>query len=350
MGAVDVEQAIKRRAVVFRSPFQVGVKRECLASPKPEEVIVRVEFSAISAGTELLVYRGQLPDDVPLDAGLPALSGAMAYPLRYGYAVVGAVIAAGSQVAPTWLGRRVFCFHPHASHLCVRPEDTVAVPEDIANRDALFLANMETAVTLMMDGRPGIGELVVVFGQGVVGLLATALLARHPLRRLFTVDPLPRRREASLDIGADAVFAPQELEALLDRLSADSGGNSADLVFELSGDPRSLNDAMAAAGFGARIVVGSWYGAKTSHIRLGGRFHRSRIRLISSQVSSLPSELSARWNPARRLAVAWDMIRSLHPSRLISHEFPVEQAPEAYELLDHRPAEALQVVLTYGPG
>jgi 2-desacetyl-2-hydroxyethyl bacteriochlorophyllide A dehydrogenase len=348
MGAVDVEQAIGRRVVVFQSPFQIGVNRERLAPPRPEEVVVRVEFSAISAGTELLAYRGQLPDDVPLDAGLPALSKTVAYPLRYGYAAVGAVIATGSRVSPAWVGRRVFCFHPHASHLLARPEDTVPIPEDVTSRDAVFLANMETAVTLILDGRPTIGGLAVVFGQGVVGLLATALLSRHPLKRLFTVDPVSRRRKASLDAGADAVFAPKELEALQDRLTADSDGALADVVFELSGDPQSLNDAVSVAGFGARIVIGSWYGTKTADIRLGGRFHRSRIRLISSQVSSLPSELSARWSPARRIAVAWDMIRSVQPSRFITHEIPVEQAVEAYELLDLRPAETLQAVLTYG--
>jgi 2-desacetyl-2-hydroxyethyl bacteriochlorophyllide A dehydrogenase len=347
MGAVGLEKAIKRRAVVFQSPFHVGVSRERLAPPRPEEVIVRVEFSAISAGTELLAYRGQLPDDIPLDAVLPALSKKVAYPLRYGYAAVGAVTVAGSQVSPTWLGRRVFCFHPHASHLCMRSEETVPIPEDVTSRDALFLANVETAITLMLDGRPTIGELAVVFGQGVVGLLATVLLSRHPLKGLFTVDPASRRREASLVAGAHAVFAPTEFKALLSRLSADSGGTSADLVFELSGDPQSLNDAIAAAGFGARIVIGSWYGTKTSDIRLGGRFHRSRIRLISSQVSSLPAELSGRWSQARRIAVAWDMIRSIQPSRFITHEIPVKQAAEAYKLLDRCPAETLQVVLTY---
>jgi threonine dehydrogenase-like Zn-dependent dehydrogenase len=295
-----------------------------------------------------LVYRGQIPAEMPLDAVLPALAGKVEYPLRYGYAAVGTVSALGSEVSPEWLGRRVFCFHPHASHICMRAADMVRIPEDVGGRDALFLANVETAVTLIMDGRPAIGEHAVVFGQGVVGLLATALLSRHPLKSLFSVEPADLRREASLRAGAQAAFAPTELGALQDRLSADTDGAMADLVFELSGDPQVLNAAIAAAGFGARVVIGSWYGTKRSDIQLGGRFHRSRIRLISSQVSSLPAELTARWSPSRRLEVAWEMIRRIQPAQFITHDIPVQRVSTAFELLDQRPSEALQVVLTYG--
>jgi threonine dehydrogenase-like Zn-dependent dehydrogenase len=124
----------------------------------------------------------------------------------------------------------------------------------------------------------------------------------------------------------------------------------ADLVFELSGDPTALNAAIDLTGFGGRIVLGSWYGTEPAVLNLGGRFHRSRIRLIASQVSTLPAHALARWDRERRRETAWEMIRLARPSRLITHEFPVERTAEAYELLDRRPWEALQVVLAYGQG
>jgi threonine dehydrogenase-like Zn-dependent dehydrogenase len=261
---------------------------------------------------------------------------------------VGEVTVLGPDVPADTLGRRVFCFHPHASQVNLRSSDIVPVPEDLSDRDALFLANMETAVCLMLDGRPAIGEAVAVLGQGVVGLLAAALLARHPLWRLFSVDPIPRRRAASLDTGVHAAFDPGEIDALKSRLAADSGGAMADLVFELSGDPSALNAAIDLTGFGGRIVLGSWYGTRSAAVDFGGRFHRSRIRLISSQVSTLPADATARWDKARLLETAWEMIRGIRPSRFITHEMPVEHAADAYELLDRRPSEAIQVVLTYG--
>jgi threonine dehydrogenase-like Zn-dependent dehydrogenase len=174
------------------------------------------------------------------------------------------------------------------------------------------------------------------------------LLARRPLKRLVTFDPIPRRREISLAAGAHAAFDPRQADARAGRLSSDSGEAMADLVFELSGEPSALNAAIAACGFGGRIVIGSWYGTKPAVLDLGGRFHRSRIRLISSQVSTLPAEASARWDPARRVETAWEMIRCVRPSRFITHEMPVERAAEAYDLLDRRPEDVLQVVFTYG--
>jgi threonine dehydrogenase-like Zn-dependent dehydrogenase len=80
---------------------------------------------------------------------------------------------------------------------------------------------------------------------------------------------------------------------------------------------------------------------------LGGRFHRSRIRLISSQVSSLSPDLTGRWSKARRFSVAWEMLRRVQPARWITHRFALQDAAQAYELLDQHPELAIQVVFTY---
>jgi 2-desacetyl-2-hydroxyethyl bacteriochlorophyllide A dehydrogenase len=343
-----MEHGMNRTVVIMRGPMHIGVDREELPPPGPGEIAVQTRRSAISAGTELLFYRGRAPEDLPLDAALSSLSGSAAYPLRYGYAAVGEVIGRGPGVSAEVLGRRVFCFHPHASRFCINTTDVLPIPDDIDDRDALFLANMETAVTLMLDGRPAIGETVVVLGQGVVGLLAAGLLARHPLRRLITVDPIPLRRKASLDMGAQAAWDLQAVEALTaPGLASNREAAMADLVFELSSDPSALNAAIELTGFGGRIVIGSWYGTAPAVVGLGGRFHRSRIRLIASQVSTLPAAFAARWDRERRRQSAWEMIRLTRPSRLITHELPVEDAAEAYDLLDRRPEAALQVVFTY---
>jgi threonine dehydrogenase-like Zn-dependent dehydrogenase len=119
-------------------------------------------------------------------------------------------------------------------------------------------------------------------------------------------------------------------------------------VFELSGDPAALDTAFAAAGQEARVVVGSWYGGKRAAVDLGGRFHRRRLRLVSSQVSHIAAALSARWDRARRFDVAWNALAEIDTLPLVSHRFPFADAQAAYELIDRQPERALQVLLAYG--
>jgi threonine dehydrogenase-like Zn-dependent dehydrogenase len=190
-----------------------------------------------------------------------------------------------------------------------------------------------------MDGAPLAGERVAVLGQGVVGLLTAGILAGFPLERLAVFDAFPARREtAAAFYGADA-HPPGDISG---RFWQDF-----DLVFELTGNPAALDDAVALAGQDGRIVIGSWYGTKKTAVDLGGHFHRGRLKLISSQVSRLAPELTGRWNKARRMTFAVELLKRLRPARLITHRFRFERAAEAYELIDRRPQETVQVVLEY---
>lgn len=333
---------MKRQTLYFIAPGQVSLRSEELPPLQPDQVLVQTRLSAISAGTELLFYRGQFPRDIPVDETLPALRQENAYPLKYGYSLVGRVIAVGSAVQNGWDNRLVFAFHPHESHFCANPNELIPIPDGIPLEDAVFLPNMETAVNLVMDGAPLIGERVAVFGQGVVGLLTVALLARYPLDRLITFDRYPLRRQASLEMGASASFDPQELEQGQSSLSEE-----ADLTYELSGSPDALNQAIAITGYAGKVVIGSWYGQKKAPLDLGGRFHRSRLHLLSSQVSTIAPEHNARWSKERRLAVAWEMIRQIKPSRLITQRLPFDQAQFAYAMLDENPEQNIQIIFNY---
>jgi 2-desacetyl-2-hydroxyethyl bacteriochlorophyllide A dehydrogenase len=336
---------MNRLCVVFTSPQQVAVMEESLPDPAPNQALVQTLFSAISPGTEMLIYRGQFPDGLNLDETIPSLAGRFGYPLHYGYSAVGRVIGVGREVDREWEGRLVFSFQPHASHFLACAEDLLPVPPGIQPESAVFLSNMETAVNLCMDGAPILGERVVVFGQGVVGLLTAALLAQFPLASLVSLDCYPLRRKASLEAGVHACLDADAPDAIEQLRTLQPGG--ADLAFELSGSPAALDQAIASAAFSGRVVIGSWYGKKQAVLNLGGSFHRSRIRLVSSQVSSLAPELSGRWTKARRFEVAWEMLRRLNPAGLISHRMPVSEASAAYNLLDQSPEEAIQVVFEY---
>ena len=331
------------RSVWFEAPYQVAIHEDRLAPLASDQVLVQTSISAISAGTEMLFYRGNVPPGMPLDTNIAALAGEVHYPVQYGYAAAGRVIDIGAQVDREWLGRCVFSFQPHASHFIAHPRELFPLPEKVSLQQAVFLPNMETAINFLLDGAPLLGESVVVLGQGVVGLLTTALLAQYPLARLVAFDRFELRRDHARKLGAIEVFDPAEV----DLAQALLGEGRADLTFELSGQPRALNLAIELTGFAGRIIIGSWYGRKSAEIDLGGRFHRSRIRLISSQVSTLTPELLARWSKARRLEAAWTMLGRLPVCDLITHTFPMTEAARAYALLDHHPEQAMQVIFTY---
>ena len=128
---------------------------------------------------------------------------------------------------------------------------------------------METALTLALDGSPLAGEQVVVFGQGIVGLLLAAILSRFPLLFLATIDN-PLRRDFSEMVGAHLSLDPNDPD-ILDRLSSALAGSNfyqgADLTYEISGNPEALGQAIEVTGYNGRVVFGSWYGTKRASSR-----------------------------------------------------------------------------------
>ena len=339
---------MKRQAVYFVGPHQAEVRDESVsAEPGAGQVMIESVLSAISPGTEMLIYRGQAPVELAADESISSLSGTLSFPIKYGYCVVGRVIRIGSGVPERLVNTLVFAFNPHETHFVANWSEVILLPDAVSPEDALFLPNMETAVNLVMDARPMIGERGVVFGQGIVGLLTAALLAQHPLNQLIAVDRYPNRREASKQMGVSMCLDPAD-PAFLNQLREQLGSDGADLCIEVSGAPEALDQAIHVAGYSGRVIIGSWYGVKQTSLDLGGSFHRSRVKLISSQVSSISPELTGRWTKQRRFEVAWDAIRRLRPSRLITHRIPFGRAVEAYDLCDKHPGDSIQIILDYG--
>lgn len=336
--------------LIFEKPRHTIIERRTVPQLAENELLVANRLSAVSAGTEMLIFGGHFPEQMVVDTKIASLTAVFQYPLAYGYSSVGEVIAAGNPDNAGWLGRRVFAFHPHASHFTAAPESLLPVPDGISIDDAVFLANMETAVNLLMDGRPLVGERVVVIGLGTIGLLVTALLSRFPLDAVMGIDPHRIRRDAAADLGATDLLSGEEADLAVQPsfiVGQSDGDGRADLIFEVSGNPDALNVALALAGYHTRLVIGSWYGTKSTAIALGGPFHRNRVSITSSQVSTIAPELSARWTSQRRLQTAWAMLARCRPGRLISHRFQIQQAQEAYELIARAPHETIQVVFTY---
>ncbi|RRJ33763.1 zinc-dependent alcohol dehydrogenase [Halocatena pleomorpha] len=331
---------MNRQSLYFTAPHETELRRTTF-EPAADEVVVKTRVSAINRGTELLVYRGEVPPELPADETIDALDGDLSFPLRYGYAAVGEIVSSGQTISDDRVGQRVFAFNPHESRFATQPEALVPVPDDVTDETVAILPSVETATSLVLDGRPRVGERVAVFGAGVVGLCTIGVLSTFPLERLVAVDPLSDRREHASELGADETVAPDELAAVT------RNEDGMDLVYELSGRPSVLDDAVSVTGYDGRVVVGSWYGIKRAPLDLGTNFHRDRITIESSQVSTLSPESRGRWTKARRIDTALARLRALPVASLITHRVPFTDAPLAYQLLDDRTGSPLQVLLTY---
>jgi threonine dehydrogenase-like Zn-dependent dehydrogenase len=243
-------------------------------------------------------------------------------------------------------GDLVFTHHPHQTAYTVPADLPIPLPAEVSPESAVFLANLETAVNVLLDAPVLVGEVVVIFGQGILGLLLTQLVHRGLAGMVLTFDLLPGRRALSLSLGAQLSLDPEQ-EDVVQTVHERTGGRGADLVIEASGQPLAFQSALDVAAVEGRIAVVSWYGSKPVRVDLGGTFHRRRLRIISSQVGRIPGHLTPRWDLARRRRVAADLLRVLTLRPLISHRFPFDRAAEAYALIDGHPEETVQVVLTY---
>jgi 2-desacetyl-2-hydroxyethyl bacteriochlorophyllide A dehydrogenase len=336
---------VNRKTLYFTAPRQVELREEPLPALGADDVLVETTCSAISAGTEMLVYQGRFPRDLETDSVISSLRGGFKYPCVYGYACVGVIKETGTLVDKSWRDKLVFAFQPHTSHFITNPNSLLLIPNSLLPETACFLPNMETAVNLVQDAAPIFGEHVLVLGQGIIGLLTTSLLSEFPLETLVTADYFKLRREASLGLKVSDSLDPDSEN--FQKATSAYTQRKFDLTFELSGNPSALNDALALTCFSGRVVIGSWYGEKRAEIELGGSFHRSRIKLTSSQVSTIAPELSGRWDKTRRFEVAWKALQRIKPEKWITHRFPLEQAQKAYKLLDNSPQETIQILFTY---
>lgn len=341
---------LHRRVWEVERPFHGRVIREEVDLPRPEEVVVESEWGAVSPGSEYLVYSGAARQAMNLDAAARGIDGSSAYPLRYGYILTGRVSFCGDRVdSDEWLGRRVYAFHSHASHAVVPVDNLLLIPEDVSAEIAPLYANAETAMSLHWDAGILPGEAVVIIGAGIVGLLVAAIAQRSAAGCVVLVDSDERRRywaEKYLQRGAGPDEGPRSLaDTTVEVVSSLDEANRTlleypgryrgtyegfDVGFELTGNAAMLDSAQGSLAFGGRIVVGSWYGDRGAELHLGGRFHRSRVRLISSQVSTIPLPVAGRIDYARRSRIVWHMLTRLEPHQIARRDIALDELNELF--------------------
>ncbi len=326
-------QGVQASALWFRAPGRVEVGPVDLPAVGPGEVLVRTMWSGISSGTELLAYRGELPPDLVLDESL-AMAGSFTYPFRYGYSCVGRVERSSSDLDE---GAIVVALAPHQDRVVVPSGDVVVLPE-VDLRHATLFPLVETALQISLDAGAVAHRPVVVTGLGVVGVLTAVLLQRQGAD-VLAADPSDARRHLARSLGLAAV-APDELAAAV-------GPAGSPLLIEVSGRPEALAAGLELLAHEGTALVASWYGTKPASLPLGGAFHRRRLTIRSTQVSTIPAALAAQWSVARRREVAAGLLGALPLGALATHEFAFDEAPAAFAALDRGEEGLLHAALRY---
>lgn len=307
------------RALWITGPRSCALRDETLEEGAGTDAgLVEALVSGISRGTEALVFRGAVPASEEERMRCPFQAGAFPWPVKYGYAMV------GRAVSGPLAGREVFALHPHQDRFCLPAAALVPLPEGLPAARAVLAPNMETALNIVWDAGAAPGDRIAVVGAGVVGALAAWLCARLPGTEVTLIDVNPGRVALAGVLGCR--FAPPA--------EAPTG---CDLALHASASAAGLATALACLGPEATLVEASWYGDAEVPLALGGAFHSQRLRIVASQVGSLPPARRPRWTHRRRLELALRLLAAAPAlDTLISGETAFDDLPGRYgEILDN---------------
>ena len=285
---------------------------------------VRTLWTGVSRGTEALVARGEVPVSERERMRAPFQDGAFPFPVKYGYLAVGLVEDGPPQVR----GRTVFALHPHQSRFAVPAEALTVVPDGVPARRAVLAGAVETAVNVLWDARPLIGDRVVIVGGGMIGGAIARLARGIPGTSVTLVDIDESKRAVAEALGV--AFT-----------SAEPAAGEADVVIEASGSVDGLQLALRAAPTDGEVVVASWFGDRPVPLELGADFHSRRLSLRSSQVGVVASGRRTRRTTRDRLALALDLLQDPAFDALLGASSPWRQLPEVVAALADGTAGAL---------
>jgi len=339
--------------VSFDAPREVRLV-DCEPEPLvPGTVRVRTWYSGISAGTELTAYRGSNPyltgtwdaEARLFHDGAPTF----AYPVRgWGYSEVGEVVEVAPDVDAPPPGTVVHGIWGHRSE-AVLP--AAAVRDNAWSADdavsGCFARVGAIALNAVLASEVRLGDRVAVFGQGVIGLLATRL-ATLSGAEVVAVDAQPRRLDAARTMGAVATWTPDEPGGAGAAVRAWSGGG-VDAAVELSGSDRALHEAVRSVVVDGLVVASGFYQGGAQHLRLGEEFHHNRVRIVASQISGTPVALGPRWDQRRlvRTFLAQVAAGRVDTGPLVTDVVDVADVAAVFERLDRGDPDVLQAVLRF---
>jgi threonine dehydrogenase-like Zn-dependent dehydrogenase len=318
------------RAFWVRAPGVGEIRPALLGEPDSGDVVVRTVRSGISRGTEMLVFRGGVPESQYAAMRAPFQEGDFPGPVKYGYLNVGVVEHGPAQLRD----RTVFCLYPHQTAYVVPASAVTVVPDDVPPARAVLAGAVETAVNALWDAPPLVGDRVAVVGAGMVGCCLARLLAGIPGVRVSLVDVDESRADVAAALGVEF------------GLPADN----CDLVFHASATSAGLQTALDLLAPESTVIELSWYGDEEVRVSLGGAFHSARLGIRASQVGMVAPARRGSRSTSDRLALALDLLRDPAFDVLISGASRFDELPDVMTRLVDGSLAALCHTIIYGEG
>jgi 2-desacetyl-2-hydroxyethyl bacteriochlorophyllide A dehydrogenase len=339
--------------VQFTRPGQVELVETDAAALEPGTVRVATWYSGISAGTELTAYRGTNPYlnatwDTARRLFVPGQP-SFAYPVRgWGYSEVGQVVEVSEDVRTLVVGDVVHGIWGHRSDavLPAAALDWRRMPADVDPILGTFARVASIALNSVLAADVRLGENVAIFGQGVIGLLATRF-ATLSGGRVLAVDAVPSRLAKAADFGAvHTIDALRESGAGAYIREVTQGG--ADSAIELSGADQALQEAVRSVVVGGLVAASGFYQGGASNLRLGEEFHHNRVRIVASQISGMPVGLG-KWDQPRLVRTVMELIftGAVDAGALVSDVVDASHVAEVFNRLDAGDPAILQAVLRF---
>jgi 2-desacetyl-2-hydroxyethyl bacteriochlorophyllide A dehydrogenase len=340
--------------VQFTEPGRVELVETESAPLTPGAVRIATWYSGISAGTELTAYRGTNPYltstwDATRRLFVPG-EPSFAYPVQgWGYSEVGQVVEVADDVTALRPGDVVHGIWGHRSD-AVLPASALhgrVLPGDADPILGTFARVASIALNAVLAADVRLGERVAIFGQGVIGLLATRLASLSG-GRVYAVDTVPGRLSMAAAFGA-----VQTIDALLPGGAGahirEVTGGGADSAIELSGSDRALHEAVRCVVEEGLVAASGFYQGGASNLRLGEEFHHNRVRIVASQISGVPVALGGRWDQPRLVRTVMELILAgaVDASALVTDVVQATDVATVFERLDAGDPQILQAVLRF---
>jgi 2-desacetyl-2-hydroxyethyl bacteriochlorophyllide A dehydrogenase len=321
---------VKTKTVVCLAPKQVVVQEEEIPDVEPGTFLVKAKLTAISTGTELTLVTADFPPD-------SVWARLAKYPLKLGYSHLGEVVAVGEGVDNVKVGDKVVGWKNHSQFVLYRKgEFCMKVPEGVPDEAAALFALAIISLNGVRRAKIQLGESVVVFGLGPIGIWAAQFARLDGARPVIGVDLIPERREWARKAGVDFVLDGKDKDELVDRISALTKGRMADVVFEVTGNPDAILDEVKVLRRQGRLIILSSPRGKTLF-----DFHDwcnwTSISIIGAHTSSHPPHENPDdpWTRERNTELFFELVRNkeIVAAELVTHRFKADDAPSAYQML-----------------
>lgn len=321
-----------------------------------DEVRIRTEYATIKHGTDFHIFSGASPfqdRDFDLTQRIfvkrPDAGTHDPYIHRYiGNTVVGVVSEVGSDVQAFNVGDRVYADGPICTSVVKRAAQLHRMPAAMSPTDALCLDPAHYAFVAVRDARPCVGDNVVVFGLGAIGLLIVQLLKFNGGLSVIAVDALEKRRHLAATFGADLVLDPTRQDVAVDVRTY--LGQGADIAIEASGHYRALAEAMRSVQQCARIVTLGFYKGKDMELELGAEWLHNCLDLICSMpVWGNPMRDYPLWDEQRVMRTLETLFskKALTSASIVDPIVPFAEVARTFTEIYHDPSSSVKLGVTF---